>query len=380
MKSIIYVGMDVHKITYNLCAINGQSGEIIAQTKCNADIDSVLKFIDNVKKKSGIAADDLQIVTGYEAGCLGFSLYHELAFNNIECVILAPSTMQGSVKNKMVKNDRMDAANIATNLMCGTYKAVHVPTEHDNEIKEYIGMREDVLLARKRIKQQISALVLRRGLRYSGKSQFTAAHIKWLETIELPDVIREVLNEYLKVYDYLTGRIEIYNKRITEFSQEEDYQEHVSDLSCLKGVTTLSAMKIKVSIGDFTRFPTAKAFMANLGMLPGESSSGEKHNNTPITKMGNSMVRKTLVECAQALVKGTPGKKSKALKSRQKGRSDEIVAYADRAVERLQKRFKRMRAKNKPYNVAVMAIARELAGFIWGIETGNIKDRTQTVV
>lgn len=71
--------------------------------------------------------------------------------------------MHGSVKNKKVKNDKMDALNIATNLMNGSYKAVHIPTDHDNEIKEYIELREDVIQSRKRIKQQISALVLRRG-------------------------------------------------------------------------------------------------------------------------------------------------------------------------------------------------------------------------
>ena len=339
MKSIIYIGMDVHKNTYSLCGINSLTGEVIAQTKCAAEVKNILKFIKSAKERMS-EENEVDILTGYEAGCLGFSLYHELAYHDIPCVILAPSTMHGSVKNKKVKNDKMDAFNIATNLMHDSYKAVHVPTEHDNEIKEYIGLREDVIQSRKRIKQQISALVLRRGLRYEGKSNWTVAHIKWLETIELPVIVRETLNEYLKVYDYLND--------------------------------TLSAMKIHVTVSDFQRFPTAKAFMANLGMLPGENSSAEKYSNTPITKMGNAMVRKTLVECTQALVRGTVGKKSKALKKRQKGQEDEIVAYADKAVERLQKRFRRMVLRGKPYNVAIMAVARELAGFIWGMETGRI--------
>ena len=371
MKSIIYIGMDVHKNTYSLCGIHSSTGEIIAQTKCGADVENILKFIDSAKERLS-QGDEMEIVTGYEAGCLGFSLYHELAYHDIPCVILAPSTMHGSVKNKKVKNDRMDAFNIATNLMYNSYKAVHVPTEHDNEIKEYIGLREDVIISRKRIKQQISALPLRHGFRYEGKSNWTIAHIKWLETIELPEITRETLNEYLKVYDYLNERIKKYDERIEEFSHEEEYEEPVSKISCFKGIDTLSAMKIHVTVSDFQRFPTAKAFMANLGMLPGENSSAEKHSNTPITKMGNAMVRKTLVECAQSLVRGTVGKKSKALKKRQKGQDDAVIAYTDRAVERLQKRFKRMVLRGKPYNVAIMAVARELAGFIWGMETGRI--------
>lgn len=371
MKSIIYIGMDVHKNTYSLCGIHSSTGEIIAQTKCEADVKNILKFIESVKERIG-EENEAEVITGYEAGCLGFSLYHELAYRDVACVILAPSTMHGSVKNKKVKNDKMDAFNIATNLMHGSYKAVHVPTEHDNEIKEYIGLREDVIISRKRIKQQISALTLRHGFRYEGKSNWTIAHIKWLETIELPEIVRETLNEYLRVYDYLNDCIEKYDKRIEEFSQEDEYKGSISKISCFKGIDTLSAMKIHVSVSDFQRFPTAKAFMANLGMLPGENSSAEKHSNTPITKMGNAMVRKTLVECAQALVKGTTGKKSKALKKRQKGQDDAVIAYADKAVERLQKRFKRMILRGKPYNVAIMAVARELAGFIWGMETGRI--------
>lgn len=354
----------------SLCGIHSSTGEVIAQTKCDADVKNILKFIKSAKERMS-EENEVEILTGYEAGCLGFSLYHELTYHDIPCVILAPSTMHGSVKNKKVKNDKRDAFNIATNLMHGSYKAVHVPTEHDNEIKEYIGLREDVIISRKRIKQQISALALRHGFRYEGKSNWTIAHIKWLETIDLPVIVRETLNEYLKVYDYLNERIEKYNERIEGFSHEEEYEEPVSKISCFKGIDTLSAMKIHVSVSDFQRFPTAKAFMANLGMLPGENSSADKHSNTPITKMGNTMVRKTLVECTQSLVKGT-GKKSKALKKRQKGQDDAVIAYADRAVERLQKRFKRMILRGKPYNVAIVAVARELAGFIWGMETGRI--------
>lgn len=371
MKSIIYIGMDVHKNTYSLCGIHSSTGEIVAQTKCGADIKNILKFIESAKERAG-EDNEIEVIAGYEAGCLGFSLYHELAYHDVQCIILAPSTMHGSVKSRKVKNDRMDAFNIATNLMHGSYKAVHVPTEHDNEIKEFIGLREDVLISRKRIKQQISALALRHGFKYEGKSNWTIAHIRWLETINLPEIIRETLNEYLKVYEYLNERIEKYDERIEEFSHEDAYEEPVAKISCFKGIDTLSAMKIHISVSDFQRFPTAKAFMANLGMLPGENSSADKHCNTPITKMGNAMVRKTLVECTQALVKGTTGKKSKAVKKRQKGQDDAIIAYADRAVERLQKRFRRMILRGKPYNVAIVAVARELAGFIWGMETGRI--------
>ena len=125
MKSIIYIGMAVHKNTYSLCAIFNSTGEILGQAKCEANIKNVLRFIESVKEKSGIG-EETKILAGYEARCLGFSLYHDLNFHDIPCVSLAPSTMHGSVKNKKIKNDKMDAFNIATNLMHNSYKAVHV--------------------------------------------------------------------------------------------------------------------------------------------------------------------------------------------------------------------------------------------------------------
>ena len=253
MKSIIYIGMDVHKNTYSLCGVYSSTGEIIAQTKCGADVKNILKFIEAAKERAG-EDKEIEVIAGYEAGCLGFSLYHELAYHDVQCIILAPSTMHGSVKNRKVKNDRMDAFNIATNLMHGSYKAVHVPTEHDNEIKEYIGLREDVIISRKIIKQQMSALALRHGFRYEGKSNWTTAHIKWLETIDLPVIVRETLNEYLKVYDYLNERIERHNERIEEFSHEEEYEEPVSKISCLLNhkFSTSVNRKLKSSFSIFT--------------------------------------------------------------------------------------------------------------------------------
>ena len=92
--------MDVHKNTYSLCGINSSTGEVIAQTKCAAEVKNILKFIKSAKERMS-EENEVDILTGYEAGCLGFSLYHELAYHDIPCVILAPSTMQGSVKNKV---------------------------------------------------------------------------------------------------------------------------------------------------------------------------------------------------------------------------------------------------------------------------------------
>lgn len=370
MKSIVYIGMDVHKNTYSLCAIYGKTGEVLGETKIASDIKLVEKFIENAKKK--VNDKEVGVKTGYEAGCLGYSLYWELVGRGIDCDILAPTTMQRSAKNKVVKNDRRDAMNIASNLANGSYNAVYVPNDHDIEIKEYIRMMNDFKTESKKVKQHINAFTLRLGKKYEGKSRWIPAHIQWLKELELPTMYREILDEYLSQLELLMTKIERFQYQLEELSQEESYQEKIGKLRCLKGIDTVSAMTLHVEVSDFDRFPNAKAFASFCGLTPSEDSSGEKNKRLSITKQGNSSVRTTLVEAAQVLVKGTLGKKGKKLKAKQKGQDVKVIDYADKAMLRLQKKYHRMYAKGTNRNKIITAIARELACFVWGIETGNI--------
>lgn len=361
--------MDVHKESYSLCALDGTTGEILRETRCAANVIFVKKFIQELKNRHG---KDTKIETGYEAGCLGYSLHNVLKQNGIGCTILAPTTMYSSSKSKVVKNDRFDAKMIALNLANGTYKSVYVPQEDDVAIKEYIRMLADFKKALKKIKQQIKSFILRHGYVYEGKSNWTIAYMKWIKSLNLKGFLKETLTEYLLQYDVLVDKIERFSLKLEELSHRDEYEEPIAKLRCLKGIDTTAAMTVHVEISDFTRFPTAKAFTAYLGLTPSEHSSGEKISRNAITKQGNSIVRTTLVECANGLVKGTIGIKSKRVKSRQKGQESDVIAYADRAVERLQRKYHRMIYQGRPRNVAITAIARELACFIWGIETKQI--------
>ena len=369
MKSIVSVGMDVHKNSYNLCAYDSKTGEIIREIKCASEAKNVLKLIDNIKRDYD---GEVKFKAGYEAGCLGYSVHNQLEKLNIECDILAPTTMQHSSKNKVVKNDRMDARNIATNLANGTYKKVYVPCEHDKDVKEYLRMMKTAKEALKKIKQQLNAFVLREGHNYQQKSKWTEAHLQWFRGLETSDILKEVLNEYLSQYDSYTDRIERYSARVEEFSHEENYENKIAELRSIAGIDTTSTMTLHIEISDFNRFPTANAFTSYVGLVPGENSSGEKSRRTSITKQGNSIVRTTLIECAQALVKANPYIKSKRIKAKQKGQSCEVIDYADKALFRLSKKYHRMMNKGIHRNKIITAIARELACYVWGMETGNI--------
>ena len=235
-----------------------------------------------------------------------------------------------------VKTDKRDAANITRCLAFHTYSEVYVPDNDDNDVKEYIRMRDDQKLYLKKVKQQILAFVLRQGKRFEGgKTYWTIAHLKWLKTLELSDLQRETLNEYLLTYEYLTEKISRFDERIEELASVERYEEKVKHISCLLGIKTHTALSMIVEVGDFERFEKAPKIASFLGLVPSEDTSDMRVNRYSITKAGNSHLRRLLVESAQSYTRGNVGHKSVALKQRQKGNPPEVIAYADKANERL---------------------------------------------
>ena len=335
----------------------------------SASYHKVVEYLNRVRKQEG---EQCEFVCGYEAGCLGYSLYHELKSQGIECVILAPTTMPVT-PGKKVKTDRLDAIKIAKCLAKKDYSAVYIPTEQDDAIKEYIRMRDDVAQELKRLKQQTNAFCTRHGHHFTGtKHKWTKAHLDWIEKLDMGNaILNETLQEYLAMYYSLTEKVETYDARIEELASLDANKEKVKRLVCLKGIATHTALSLCVEVGDFQRFPDANHFAAYLGLVPGEDSSGERRQGLPITKAGNRHLRRLLIESAQCYSRGYVPKKSKALKARQQGNTRDVIAYADKANERLKRKYMRIAMRSKSA-IAKTAIARELACFIWGMMTDNI--------
>ena len=375
MKRILRIGMDVHSTNYTLCAMEpviGEDDRIFATIDVAPDYKNILLFIENLKMKLGMNYE-YDIQCGYEAGCLGYSLYNQLTAAGVKCVILAPTTML-TQQGVRVKTDARDARMIAQCLSYGGYHAVYIPTEDDDSIKEYLRMRDDHKIALKKVKQQINAFCLRHGHHYP-QTKWTVAHWKWLKKLELSALYREVLDEYMASYEEYVAKIERFDQRIEELASQERYAEKVKRLGCFLGIKTHTALSLIVETGDFARFAKGNVYAAFLGLAPGEDSSGSKTNRTGLSKAGNGHLRKLLIESAGGICKGMVGHKSKELKARQNGNTAEVIAYADRANTRLRSRYYKFIRQGKARTVAVAAIARELACFVWGMMTDNISPR-----
>ncbi len=380
MYRILKIGMDVHSTNFTLCAVEpilGQEETVLASVTVGPNYKNVLDFIDKLKKKLQVNDKECDIQCGYEAGCLGYSLYEQLTHAGVKCVILAPTTML-TQQGKRVKTDKRDALLIAKCLCYGGYHAVCIPTNEDNAVKEYIRMRDDQKIAVKKLKQQIGAFCIRHGLIYEGNN-WTGKHRAWLKAQKLDPLRQETLNEYIVSLEEAEAKLARFDRRIEEIAQEANYVEYVQKLRCLLGIETHTALSLVVETGDFNRFAKGNIYAAYLGLAPGERSSGNDTNRLGISKAGNSHLRKLLIEAASGICKGIIGHKSKVLRARQEGNSAEVIAYADKANVRLRSRYYHFIRRGKKRNTAVAAVARELACFIWGMMTDHIELKTSHI-
>ena len=375
MYRIIKIGMDVHTTNFTLCAMEpviGAEDRVFANIQVAPDYKEVLCFINSLIQKLGMT-DTYDFECGYEAGCLGYSLYNQLTAAGMKCVILAPTTML-TEQGKRIKTDKRDAKLIATCLSYGGYHPVYIPTERDDSVKEYLRLRTDHKQAHKIVKQQIISFCIRHGYHYTG-TKWTNKHIQWLKKLELSPMYKETLDEYMATYWELDAKIERYDKRIEEIASQEEYQENVKKLTCFLGIRTHTALALIVETGDFHRFAKGNIYGAYLGLAPGEHSSSNDIGRLGITKAGNQHLRTLLIEATCGICRGAVGHKSKELRARQNGNRAEVIAYADKANTRLRSKYYKMMRHGKKRNVATAAIARELACFVWGMMTDNIETK-----
>jgi transposase len=189
---------------------------------------------------------------------------------------------------------------------------------------------------------------------WTGKIQFSNEHE------------REAYEEYKSQIDTLEERLERMNLKLKEAAESPRYKEAASRLRAFKGIDYVIALALACGIGGFKRFANAKSFMSHLGFVPSENSSGGKRSRGGITKAGNGHLRKLLIEGAWHYAKS--GQTGKRLQQRRLGCPIDVIDSADRAVYRLHKKYIRLLMKGKHANIAVTAVARELAGFVWAVQ------------
>ena len=238
-------------------------------------------------------------------------------------------------------------------------------------MRDYLRMYEALRGDLRICKQRILQFLLRRNLSYGGGGPWTVKHRHWLSTLEFEQPRdRQTLDMCLSQMQELEAKCAEAASEVESIAAEDRYCQQTKKLTAFKGIKTLIALSFIADIGDFRRFANARQFMAYLGLVPSEHSSGNKRRQGGITKAGNSHLRRLLVEAAWHYRSYHPT--SRDLTERRRGVEPAVLSYANRAGRRLNRKYMHMVLRGKRSQVAVTAVSRELAGFLWGAMTDQV--------
>lgn len=357
MKEVTtYVGVDAHKKDLFIAMLVGQSPTPVTWTVPN-EPNAVKRLVRKLERD---APGPVRMC--YEAGPCGYALQRQVATARVSCQVIAPGLIPRKPGDR-IKTNRRDARKLAELFRAGLLTEVRPPTPEDEAVRDLCRARDDAREDLQRSHHRLGKLLLRRGLHYGGRN-WTRGHRQWIDSLEWAQPAeRIVVDDYLLAIDHLESRLRELDARLAEIAETEPYREHVGWLRCFRGIDTLTAILILAELHDFRRFPSPRALMAYLGLVPGEDSTGEKHRRGRITRTGNALVRRLLVETAWHY-QHRPSI-GIALARRRKGQPGRVIAVADKAQQRLCRRFRRLKEHHKPAPKVAVAIARELAGFLW---------------
>lgn len=357
-SSKVFVGMDVHKESIDI-TVAATAGEVRRWGQIGGDRAAVEKAVRKLESSGG----KLHFV--YEAGPCGFWIERLIAARGHECWVVSPSLIPKK-SGERVKTDRRDSEKIARMARAGELEPIYVPTEVDEALRDLVRARDDAMIAQRRARQQLKALLLRNEIRYVGKCSWTAAHRQWIARLKLAQPAQQIaFEEYVDAVEVASGRVERITRAIERSADGWRFAPVVATLQALRGVQFVHAVTLISELGDLSRFSEPRQLMAYLGLVPTENSSGERRRQGAITKSGNRFARRALIEAAWAYQH--PARVTPIIARRQTGLPKGVRDIAWKAQLRLCPRFRKLCARRLNKNKVVVAIARELAGFVWAM-------------
>jgi transposase len=358
---ILYVGLDVHK-EWIVVAVLPAAAQVPTRVDRIANEPSVLR------RYFARLAEGGTLRACYEASGAGYVLQRALQGWGHACEVIAPSLIPQRPGHQR-KHDRYDATQLAHLYRSGELTPIRIPTDGEERVRDLVRCRGTFQRELLRARHYVLKFLTRRGLRYTaGKCHWTRGHEAWLDSLTRTGLLVAedvtIFEEYLALMRYARQRRDALDAKIAALALAPLVATPVAWLSCFRGLDTQGAMTLTTEIVDWRRFGTPTQLMAYLGLVPREASSGDTRRQGSITKAGNSQCRHVLVQAAWAY-RHAPAV-GVALTRRQREQPAAVISHAWKAQHRLHTLYQRLAYRKSP-QIAVVAVARELVGFLWAV-------------
>jgi transposase len=358
---ILYVGLDVHKEWIVIAVLP-------ATASTPTRVDKIANDPKVLRRYFARLAESGEIRACYEASGAGYVLERALRAWGHACEVIAPSLIPQRPGHQR-KHDRYDAKQLAHLYRSGELTPIRIPTETEERVRDLVRCRGTFQRELLRARHYVLTFLTRRGVRYTaGKCHWTKTHEAWLDGLVRTGVLIDedvtVFGEYLALMRYARQRRDALDVQIEAVALTPALATQVAWLSCFRGLDIQAAMTLTTEVADWRRFEKPTQLMAYWGLVPREDSSGDSERRGPITKAGNSHCRHVLIQAAWAY-RHAP-KVGAALARRQHGQPAPVITHAWKAQHRLHKLYQHLAYRKQP-QIAVVAVARELVGFLWAV-------------
>ena len=352
--TLTWVGLDVHARSTHAAAIDLMTGEL-KRMRFGPGNEQVVDWLSQLPQP---------VRAVYEAGPTGFALFRAAQAQGIAIDVVAPSKTARPSGDR-VKTDRKDAELLARLGLAGQLHVVAVPEEFVEACRHLSRTREQLRGDLMRCRHRVSKLLLQHGRVYPEPTTWNQRHRIWLSRQHFEHEPTEIaFVDLLAAVDGLVARKSALDERLLRLAQDERLWPTVRRLRAFRGIDTLTALALHLELGgDWQRFSSPRKLFSWLGLTPTLEQSGESSAQGRITKTGSSYARRLLVESAWHYARKPAV--GATLKNRQLGQPAHVLAISWRAQHRLHRMHGRLRERGKPHNVAVVAVARELSGFLW---------------
>jgi transposase len=360
MDDITFVGLDVHKAT--VCVAIAESGR-------GGEVRQIGVFENRPEVLSRMAArlgkDGRRLSFCYEAGPCGYRLHRLLTGRGHDCLVVAPSLIPIKAGDR-VKTDRRDALMLAKLHRAGELTPIWIPDDAHEAMRDLVRARATAVRMLGKARQHLQGFLLRHEQIYRGARAWTLAYKRWLTTVRFDHPAQQiVLQDYIHAVQDAEARRDRLTRQIEELLPSWSMAPVVVALQAMRGVALVVAITVVAEVGDFRRFAHPRQLMAYLGLVPSEHSSGSIVRRGGITKAGNALARRMLIEGAWTY--RMSARVSRKLHDRLELLSAAVRDIAWKAQLRLCARYRRLAATGKPKVVVTTIIAREMVGFIWAI-------------